>query len=119
MRSKKPRTSRRQRRLPLLLWVILLLVLIGSTACRTTVESEHIDPTKVYREQVAELVPEHPTMPDFPALSWEYAEGRYSIEEADVDKLLDYRDNQLPEYLIQVEVFTDQLEIIIRELKGE
>lgn len=95
----------------------MLLVLICSTGCRTA-RIDLADPDRVYREQVAELVPELPELPEFPDLSWQFDQGRYSISESDVDRLLDYRDNQLAEYRFQVEIYADQLRIIIGNMTG-
>lgn len=92
----------------------MLLVLLVLTGCRTRLVRE--DPDAVYREEVASLVPEVPELPEFPSLSWQYDRGLYSIGEEDVDKLLDYRDNQLEEYRIRVEIWSDQMKIIVREL---
>lgn len=44
------------------------------------------------------MIPPLPSIPSFPELSWEFKDGRYSIDEADADKLLDYGENKLPLY---------------------
>lgn len=63
-------------------------------------------------------MPELPELPEFPDLSWQFDQGRYSISESDVDRLLDYRDNQLAEYRFQVEIYADQLKIVIGNMTG-
>jgi len=60
-----------------------------------------------------ELIPEIPELPAWPALSWEYQDGRYSLSEADVDKLLDYRENKIPQYQYEMVLFRDKLAVVL------
>lgn len=69
-----------------------------------------------YRQMLAEELTQHPDLPAFPVLFWQYSDGRYSISEADVDKLLDYRDNALRKYERDTEVYLKKVEIIVNAL---
>ncbi len=62
-------------------------------------------------------MPNLPELPEFPELQWSYAEGLYSITEEDVDKLLDYGENQIPLFTWSLEVYQKQVQIIMDEIK--
>lgn len=103
----------------LLVTLPLALIVLTMAGCKTTKEIVPVDPGEDYREAVAALLPDPPVIPEFPQLKWAYSEGRYSIDEADVDKLLDFRDNALPQYRYEVEVYTAQVDAIIKGLSAE
>ena len=62
-------------------------------------------------------MPSLPQVPEFPSLSWSYNDGLYSINEEDVDKLLDYGENQIPLFAWSLEVYEKQVQIIMDETK--
>lgn len=117
MNSKQQRRIIRHRRTSvlLLLAIISLALTVSTTGCKT-VELVPVDGGKEYRQMLAEELPQHPDLPVFPGLSWQYSNGRYSISEADVDKLLDYRDNALPQYSRDTEVYLKKVKIIVDAL---
>ena len=92
--------------LPLLL---LLSVLAVSTGCETT----EIPAESPYEEILIGMIPDLPELPPFPELQWSLEEnGRYSISEEEADKLLNYRDNELPLYRFRIEQYQRELEIL-------
>lgn len=93
--------------LPLLL---LLSVLAALTGCGTT----EIPDESPYEEILIGMIPDLPEPPTFPELKWELEEnGRYSIQEEDADRLLDYRDNELPLYRFEIERYRRELGVVI------
>ena len=63
------------------------------------------------------MMPEFPELPDWPELHWQLEDnGRYSLDEADVDKVLDYWENSIPYYLYRIEYFRNVTEIIMDHL---
>lgn len=59
------------------------------------------------------MAPELPGLPSFPDLRWELeGNGRYSISAEDADRLLDYRDNELPLYHFEIERYQRELDTI-------
>ena len=87
-------------------------VLSVSTGCRTGSEA-----SDDYKSVVLGMVPELPTLPELPAMSWEYKDGRYSISAEDADLFLDYGENQIPLYLHRLEVYEEKLNILLEALK--
>lgn len=96
--------------LPLLL---LLSVLAVSTGCGTT----EIPDESPYEEILIGMIPDLPELPPFPELQWELEEnGRYSISEEDADRLLNYRDNELPLYRFEIEKYQREMRIIAESI---
>ena len=94
--------------LPLLL---LLSVLTALTGCGTT----EIPDESPYEEILIGMIPDLPEPPSFPELQWMLEEnGRYSISEEDADRLLNYRDNELPLYRFEIERYQRELKTIIQ-----
>lgn len=63
------------------------------------------------------MIPDLPVLPSFPELHWELEEnGRYSISEEDADRLLDYRDNELPLYQFEIKRYQRELRVITESL---
>ena len=86
-----------------------LTVLIG---CRST--GEQIPSNS---QIIKNMVPDLPVLPAWPKLSWILEEnGRYSVDETDVDKILDYWENQIPAYLHEMEIYQETLNIILGHL---
>lgn len=88
---------------------MLLLALSVLIGCTTT---EIPNDENSYYAILVGMIPPLPSIPSFPQLSWEFNDGRYSIDEADVDKLLDYGENKLPLYRYQMDVYQASLESI-------
>lgn len=66
-----------------------------------------------YEEILIGMIPDLPEPPSFPELQWELEEnGRYSIPEEDTDRLLNYRDNELPLYRFRIEQYQRELDIL-------
>ena len=66
-----------------------------------------------YEEILIGMIPDLPELPSFPELQWMLEEsGRYSISEEDADRLLDYRDNELPLYRFEVERYQRELDVL-------
>ena len=83
--------------------------------CGTT----EISDESPYEEILIGMIPDLPGPPTFPELQWELEEnGRYSISEEDADRLLDYRDNELPLYRFRIEQYQRELEIIKEALSA-
>jgi chromosome condensin MukBEF MukE localization factor len=59
------------------------------------------------------MAPEAPAIPTFPTLSWAYSDGRYSLNEADADALLDYGENELPLFAHRYDQFLRQIRLIL------
>lgn len=93
---------------------MLLLVLIGSTACQTRSLEPFED--KVAREAILTVLPEAPSLPNFPSLGWTYIDGLYGLSESDVDLLLDYMENDLPEFAFDYRLWLEQLNIVLNKL---
>ena len=112
-RRKSRRYGKRKLRrlsLPLLL---LLSVLTALTGCGTT----EIPDESPYEEILIGMIPDLPELPSFPELQWILEEnGRYSIQEEDADRLLDYRDNELPLYRFEIERYQSELRVITDSL---
>ena len=111
------RKSRRygKRKLPSLSLPLLLLmsVLAVSTGCGTT----EIPDDSPYDEILISMISELSELPPFPELQWMLEEnGRYSISEEDADRLLDYRDNELPMYRFELVRYQRELDTITEAL---
>ena len=88
---------------------MLFLALSVLISCTTT---ELPNDDNSYYAILVDMIPPLPSIPSFPELSWEFKDGRYSIDEADADKLLDYGENKLPLYRYQMNVYKSSLESI-------
>lgn len=87
-------------------------VLIVSTGCQTG-----SDTTGEYKSVVIGMAPELPVLPELPALSWEYQDGRYSISTEDADLFLDYGENKIPLYLHEMDIYQKKMTILLEALK--
>ena len=88
-------------------------VLAASTGCETT----EIPDESPYEEILIGMIPDLPELPQFPELQWMLEEnGRYSISEEDADRLLDYRDNELPLYHFAIERYQREMDIVNNSL---
>ena len=116
MRREKSRRYRKRKPQRLFLHLLLLLsVLAVSMGCGTT----EISDESPYEEILIGMIPDLPEPPTFPELQWELEEnGRYSISEEDADRLLDYRDNELPLYRFRIEQYQRELETIKEALSA-
>ncbi|MBO4279493.1 MAG: hypothetical protein J5891_06760, partial [Spirochaetales bacterium] len=97
--------------LPLL--VTVLLVLSVSTGCTTTEVSEEPD---LFRDTLISMIPALPVVPSMPELKWTYQDGMYCLDEQNVDLLLDYGENTLPNFRWQLEQYRRKLEIVLESL---
>ena len=93
---------------------VVLICLISS--CKTTVvTAEKVDETDV-RETLVEYLPEAPKVPQFPALHWTYDNGLYSLDEAGVDKLLLFKEETLPNFVVDYEAWQREVVIVLNNL---
>ena len=96
--------------------MILLLVLIGLTSCTTTkLPTERAD----YNSLLIDMIPELPSIPNLPELTWSLENDKYCLSETDVDKLLDYGENELPLYKFEMDSFNKQLELILNGITNK
>lgn len=63
------------------------------------------------------MVPELPELPKWPKLHWEFRDGFYCLDEADVDKVLDYWENRIPLYRSEIEIYKQKMKIILDHLE--
>lgn len=87
--------------------VTVLLVSVVSTGCQTTRTDLEA------REILVSKVPELPERPRWPNVSWSYDDGRYSLSEEDVDKVLDYLENGIPLYEFELGIYKEQLQVVL------
>lgn len=59
------------------------------------------------------MIPDAPVVPSFPELKWSYDDGRYWIGEDDVDRLLDYVENDMRLFKRHLEVYVRSVEIVV------
>ncbi len=89
------------------------LALTALTGCQTKAQSD-----STYTEILISEIPQHPTLPSWPCVTWEYEDGRYSLSEEDADKVLSYLENDIPLYRFEVERYEKQLQIVLEGLKA-
>lgn len=63
-----------------------------------------------------EMLPEVPSLPSFPEITWVLVDDQYAISADDADKLLDYMENQIPTYSFEMEQYKKKLEILVNAL---
>lgn len=90
--------------------VILLLALTALTGCKST------EPAVSNSQVLKDMIPELPELPQWPELRWEYRDGYYCLDEADVDKVLNYWENRIPLYQSEIELFKRKLSIVMDRL---
>ncbi len=88
-------------------------VSVALTGCQTKAQSD-----STYTEILISEIPQHPALPSWPCVTWEYEDGRYSLSEEDVDKVLSYLENDIPLYRFEVERYEKQLQIVLEGLKA-
>ncbi len=64
------------------------------------------------------MLPELPEFPVLPELCWEYKDGRYSLSEEDVDKLLSYFENDVALYKWELQQYEEKLEVVVSTLQN-
>ena len=101
----------RLRRLLLLQLVIVTLVSAVSISCKTPVEAQ-VETSDIIRE----MAPEIPELPSWPQLTWIYKDGLYCLSEEDADKILDYWENKIPAYLLEMDVYKAKLKTVLEHL---
>lgn len=91
--------------------VILLIVLIGLTSCTTTKETPKL--SNNFNSILVHMMPSIPNFPIFPKLNWKYENNKYFLNESDVDKLLNYGENQIPLFEFEMNNYKEQIQIIM------
>lgn len=62
------------------------------------------------------MIPALPEIPDFPQLTWAYENGKYCLDEENVDRLLDYGENEMPFYRWEMQQYKRKLEAVLQAL---
>ena len=65
------------------------------------------------------MLPQLPEFPVLPELCWEYRDGRYSLSEEDVDKLLSYFENDIALYKWELEQYKKKLEVVVNTIQND
>ena len=65
------------------------------------------------------MLPRLPEFPVLPELCWEYKDGRYSLSEEDVDKLLSYFENDIALYKWELGQYEKKLEVVVNTLQND
>ena len=68
------------------------------------------------KQILANEIPTLPSIPSWPNVSWFYEDGKYSLNESDVDKVLNYLENEMPLYEFEINRFEEEILIIINGL---
>ncbi len=93
-----------------------LVLIVLMTGCRATeVITEKPDETEI-RETIVSMLPEAPSVPGFPSLSWSHQDGLYCLKEADADKLLDFKENALPFFVFDYEAWIEEVKVVLNKL---
>lgn len=108
-----------------MLLALSMNVLIGCASNSDLIQQVDENALRPYQEGTATLilsaVPSLPNVPEFPlSMDWDYNKdlGLYTLPERDVDRLLDYRDNLIPMYLAQMNLYEEELLSIIDRISG-
>ena len=100
-----------------------MLALSALTACTSTNRSSNTEEVSksfnVYVKTILSDFPHLPEVPSFPELHWTYNDGLYGIGEEDVDKLLNYAENDIPLYKYNLETYEEKVNVIIKALTKE
>lgn len=92
--------------------MIAFLVLLVSTGCRTAARSDS-DP---FAQTLALMIPQLPEVPTWPEVTWIWSDGLYCLTEEDVDKVLDYLENQMPLYRFEMDQYEGATAAVIEAL---
>ncbi len=88
----------------------MLLASSVLTGCQTKATPQE---NNTYESILVGMMPTLPVYPELPSLEWQYEEnGRYSLSESDVDKFLSYMENDIPEYLWEIEQYKKKMEVV-------
>lgn len=94
---------------------MLILVLIGLTSCQT-VKADINEVDLKYKKVLKSLTPEPPALPSFPTLTLKYENGNYCFDEADIDKLIIFRDESLVNFNTDFELYVYKVSKLIENL---
>lgn len=92
--------------------VIAVPVLSVLTSCSTVKAKPDFDNSEILKGFIEEM----PELPALPSLNWTYRDGLYCLSEADVDKLLNYGENDIPSYKYQMDLWKAKLDVILSYL---
>ncbi len=76
---------------------------------------EQVDETTA-REALVEMLPDPPDVPTLPALHWRYQDGLYGLSEEDADRFLDFKENVLQAFKIEIDAWVDEVLVIMQQL---
>ena len=89
--------------------MILLTVSIVLIGCKSTEQT----PLEDRQEILIGMLPDLPELPEWPKLEWHYTDGMYCISETDADRILDYWENQIPNYKYELEKYQKKLAAVV------
>ena len=98
---------------------LALVLSVLTISCKTPASVPVIADNSAYRQALVALIPEPPQAPQLPSLHWSFEAGRYALEEIEVDKFLDFKENTLPAFSDAYADWLAQLRIVLRELAAE
>lgn len=98
---------------------LALALSVLTISCKTPASVPVIADDSAYRQALVALIPEPPEVPELPALRWTFEAGRYGLDESEVDKFLDFKENTLPAFSDAYLDWLAQLRIVLRELAAE
>ena len=109
---RKHARNRKHLRLAILTLVLSALML---TACKTKITAEIPDETPA-RELMVAMLPSPPEAPELPSLHWSYQDGLYGLDEEDVDKFLDFKENVLPGFVEDYKAWVEEVYVVLKNL---
>ena len=62
------------------------------------------------------MIPSLPEVPSLPQLEWHYTDEMYWLDEANVDRFLDYGENTLPHFKWEMDKYKRELEIVLNSI---
>ena len=86
---------------------MLLPALSVLTGCRTAAAADTGAAGVIIRE-LSEL----PALPAWPDVTWTYEGGKYCLDEADADRVLDYLENRIPAYEFKMELYAGKVRAV-------
>ena len=93
--------------------VTALLVLTVLTSCTTT---EVVQDSDLFRDTLVSMIPALPDVPSLPQLEWHYLNDMYCLDETNVNRLLDFGENILPRFRLELSQYQKKLDSVIQSL---
>jgi hypothetical protein len=93
--------------------VILLPVLLVLTGCQSL---HPVAEDKAYNTVMVNLLTGLNTDLVLPEVMWIYHDGMYCLSEEDADRILDFKENTLPQFLWELEQYKKEINIVFDAL---